>query len=93
MVMTKGNDWAKIVQEMQRSIDMTLFDMQHHLQETQEHFSRGQTDLKTILTTIEQGKNQLIASVDAGQDKIVQILMQIVHGKEAPNYCNIPSHP
>jgi hypothetical protein len=37
----KGTDWAKIVQEMQRSIERTQFDMQHHLQETQEHLSRG----------------------------------------------------
>jgi hypothetical protein len=30
----KGVDLEKIVQEMQCSIDMTHFDMQHHLQET-----------------------------------------------------------
>jgi len=60
--------------------------MQHHLQETQEHLSRGQTHLKTTLTAIELGQKQLIASVDAGQEKIAQLLMQIVHGKEPPNY-------
>jgi hypothetical protein len=38
------------------------------------------------LTTIEQGKKQLIASMDAGQDKIAQLLMQMVHGKEPPNH-------
>jgi hypothetical protein len=51
-----GNDKGKlenIVQELKRSIDRTQFEMQHHLQETQEHLSRGQTDLKTTLSNIE----------------------------------------
>jgi hypothetical protein len=33
----KGTGLEKIVQEMQCSIDMTQFDMQHHLQEENYH--------------------------------------------------------
>lgn len=53
--------------------------MQHHLQESQEHLSRGQNEMKTTLSNIH-------TSLEAGQDRIVQLLMQMVHGKEAPHY-------
>jgi hypothetical protein len=39
-----GNDkevWVKMVQEMKHSINMTQFDLQHHLQETQENLLMG----------------------------------------------------
>jgi hypothetical protein len=73
----KGVDVANIVQELKRSIERTQFDMQHHLQESQEHLSRGQHEMKTTLSNIH-------TSLEAGQDRIAQLLMQMVHGKEAP---------
>jgi hypothetical protein len=71
----KGVDVENIVQELKHSIERTQFDMQHHLQESQEHLSRGKNEMKTTLSNIH-------TSLEAGQDKIVQLLMQMVHGKK-----------
>jgi hypothetical protein len=56
--------------------------MQHHLDETHERLSRGQDDLKLALTTIEQGHERLVTTLEAGQDMIAHLLMQMVHSRE-----------
>jgi hypothetical protein len=64
----KGVDVANIVKELKRSIERPQFDMQHHLQESQEHLPRGQNEMKTTLSNIH-------TSLEAGQDRIAQLLM------------------
>jgi hypothetical protein len=76
---------AKITQDLQCSIDKTQFIMQHHLDETREHLSRGQVDLKSALTTIEQGQEFSVTTLEAGQERIAHLLMQMVHGRESQN--------
>ena len=76
---------ARITKELQRSIDKTQFIMQHHLDETHECLSRGQDDLKLALTTIEQGQERLVTTLEARKDMIAHLLMQMVHGREPQN--------
>jgi hypothetical protein len=56
--------------------------MQHHLDKTWERLSKGQANLKLVLTAIEQGQERLVTSLEARQDKIAQLLMQTIHGRE-----------
>jgi hypothetical protein len=64
---------------LKRSIDRTPFNMQHHFQDSQEHLSRGQNEMKTTFSNIH-------TSLEAVQEKISQLLMQMIRGKEAPHY-------
>jgi hypothetical protein len=62
-------------QEMKRSMDRTQFDLQHQMQETQEHLSRKQDEVKTTLTDIN-------TTLKEGQEKITYLLMHMAHGRE-----------
>jgi hypothetical protein len=65
---------ASIEKELKSTIDNTQFILQHHLQETQETMRRGQTEMRETLEKL-----------NAIQDKIVQLLMQMTHGGDGPN--------
>jgi hypothetical protein len=61
------------------------FILQHHLDETQERLSRGEADLKIALTTIEEGQERFVTTLEARQYRISHLLMQMVHGREPQN--------
>ena len=62
-----------VAKELKSSIDDTQYTLQHHLQETQETMCRGQIEMETL------------EKLNASQDKIVQLLMQMTHGGNGPN--------
>jgi hypothetical protein len=45
----------------------------------------GHTNLKIALIAIEQGHEHLVTTLEAWQEKIVHLLMQMVHGREPQN--------
>jgi hypothetical protein len=65
---------AGIAKELKSSIDNTQFTLQHHLQETQETMHRGQVEMRETLERL-----------NASQEKIVLLLMQMNHGGDGPN--------
>jgi hypothetical protein len=65
---------AGIAKELKSSIDNTQFTLQHHLQETQETMRRGQIEMRETLERL-----------NASQEKIALLLMQMNHGGDGPN--------
>jgi hypothetical protein len=69
---------AGIAKELKSSIDNTQSTLEFHLQENQETMRRGQVEMKETLEKI-----------NANQEKIVQLLLQMTHGGNGPSiYAN-----
>jgi len=69
---------AGFEKELQHSINQTESALVHHLQENQEAMQRGQFEMRETLER-----------VNASQEKIVQLLLQMTHAGKGPKiYAN-----